>query len=993
MASTKSQKLEDQGGAKGQSSSKAQPKGTWPLDEDNKLSSAGAATSLKYASPKDLPSYPTTGIPNTDSSAGAAASLANANHKEFEHWRPEGSTPATKAAMMAKDYKMAPLWQPEQSAAGSKAALLAQKDGGQVDVWRPETTDAGNSAAGQAMRAKGLVPNVDAGVTEEGERKALLAATGAISGSRRRSGSTPTVKSQYPDSENAASNALSAATVANKPAKKAPQPAPAPVRPPINAKKIHDAAVTNLSREMYTSHPPVAPELEEQNRQAGLRAAAMSMAKQMYDIQQRAISEAGAGRRPDSHYAAASVHNRADSVASSDDSHYPPAPYVNLQEAAQKLAAERLAKLNDEHAAYRNYYGQNSSKPQSKLSIRGRQRRRASSDGQSRGDDEERSMQIRSEMSLFQDKLAQVDAKKRQKDRDSLLAAAQRNVRASMHGMDERVFSETGKASPAMMEEWEAKAKARAEADSSARMTNHGKVNIGGGKYLDQSEVDAIAAAKVQPTLDEVSAKAEQQRARDEQIRAEREERVRIAREKEEDQKLRDQMTKEEWQRFKYEEKREAQARKDEEKARKAEEKRNKRKSKDTKGVEVPGEVSETESEPPALDPIPTTEPITVEQPSIESSNVEESNLEPTSTTDTKLGSTTTDEPATSVEPETTRESTLAQAGPLDAEIIAERVLSAPVEDEISKLSTPAAPTMNDPKAKDVPESPVAKSPETSPASPIKHTEPVTSRIAPSIPPGPATALAQAQSGTKTTVSAGDPKSPSKDGKSEGKVSSWLKNKLKRSNKTAKSTSEPGKEASSESAPQEKGFVGGAALAATSNSSVNRTGTGDSEREVAMAGKPLASAAPAPPTTTTTTTDGDLYSASPAAAGQPRRSLSSSSISSLSSSEDETRGRTRLAREPKPMTHNLRQSLRGEHPVGPIAAGGAEAVDPAPAATGTGRNLDRDSSSDEAASEEFEEAKDTFDSEALKPPKTVGAEGGGRASDSPVRDSKFSEDL
>lgn len=119
-----------------------------------------------------------------------------------------------------------------------------------------------------------------------------------------------------------------------------------------------------------------------------------------------------------------------------------------------------------------------------------------------------------------------------------------------MHGMDEKVFSETGKASPSMMEEWETKARARAQADSSARMTNHGKVHIGGGKYMDQSEVEAIASAKVQPTLDEVSAKAEQQRARDEAIRAEREERVRIQREKEEDQKLRDQMTKEEWKRF-----------------------------------------------------------------------------------------------------------------------------------------------------------------------------------------------------------------------------------------------------------------------------------------------------------------------------------------------------------------------------------------------------------------------------------------------------------
>ena len=491
-------------------------------------------------------------MPDPDSSAGAAASLANANHKEFKYWKPESSTPANKAAMLAKDYKMAPLWHPEQSAAGSKAALLAQHEGGQVNIWRPEATDVGNSAAGQAMRMKGLSPNVDYGVTEEGEKKALIAATGAMTGSRKRSGSTPIVRRQYPDSENAATNALSAATIANRPSAKQPQ-APPPIGPVIDAKKIHDAAVTNLSREMYTSHPPVAPEVEEKNRQAGLRAAAISMAKQMYEVQQKIINEAAAGKRGDSHYAATNVHNRAGSMASSDESQHAPPAYVNLQEAAQKLAAERLAKLNDEHANYRNYYGATVSKPHSKLSIRGRQRRRASSDGQTVDDDAERSKQIRSEMSLFQDKLALVDAKKRQKDRDSLMAAAERNVRASLHGMDEKVFSETGKVSPAMMEDWEAKARARAQADSSVRMTNHGKVHIGGGKYMDQSEVDAIASAKVQPTIDEVTAKAEQQRARDERIRAEREERARIAREKEEDQRTRDQMTKEEWKRFRGE--------------------------------------------------------------------------------------------------------------------------------------------------------------------------------------------------------------------------------------------------------------------------------------------------------------------------------------------------------------------------------------------------------------------------------------------------------
>lgn len=485
-----------------------------------------------------------------EAGAGAAASLANANHKEFELWKPGSSAPASKAAILAKDYKAAPLWHPEDSAAGSKAALLAAKEGGHVDVWHPESTPAGNTAAGQAMKAKGLSPQVFGGSTADDRKKALMAATGAMSSNRRRAGSTPpALPPAYPDAANSAANALKAATSVSKSASRSSQTkSPPPNFLPIDAARIHNAAVTNLSREMYTANPPVAPEVEERKRQEGLRAAAISMARQMYDVQQKAIQEAANHGKVDSHYAATSAQNRPPSSVASDDEQSTPR-YVNLQEAAQKLAAERLAKLHDEHAAYRNYYG--ATVPvQKRLSIKARPRRRASCDGNAATGDEEQSKKIRSQMSLFKDELAQVDAKKRQRDRDALMAAAQRNVKASMTGMDEQVFNQTGKASPAMMEEWEAKAKARAKADSDARMVNHGRVNIGGGKYLDQSEVDAIAAGRVQPTLDEITAKAEKQRARDEELRRQQEERERIAAEKVADQKERDLKTKEEWKRY-----------------------------------------------------------------------------------------------------------------------------------------------------------------------------------------------------------------------------------------------------------------------------------------------------------------------------------------------------------------------------------------------------------------------------------------------------------
>lgn len=503
-----------------------------------------------------MPSYPIAGLTNADSSAGAAASLANANQKPFEHWKPDPSASANKAAAMANDFKPAPLWHPEASTAGSKAAALATKEGGHVNIWQPETTEIGNSAAGQAMRAKGLSPQLDYGYTTDGSKKALLAATGAMAGSRKRSGSTPIVRNLYPDSENSAANALSAATFANKPSTGNRQPK---TEPPsglsssrLDAARIHNAALTNLSREMYTSHPPVAPEVDEKNRQAGLRAAAISMAKQMYDVQQKAVDQARELEKTDksdSHSAANFLHNRRPSITSTDEPYQSPPQYANLQEAAQKLAAERLAKLHDEHTAYRNYYGTNSV-PQSRLSIRNRQRRRASSDGQVDESDETRSKQIRSEMSLFNQKVTEVDAKKRQNDREFLMAAAQRNVRASMHGIDEKVFAETGKASPAMMDDWEAKANARAKADSDARMINHGRVDIGGGKYLNQSEIDLIATKRVQPTLDDITKKAESQRARDEQLQLEEQERSETVAAKAADDRERSLKTKQEWKRF-----------------------------------------------------------------------------------------------------------------------------------------------------------------------------------------------------------------------------------------------------------------------------------------------------------------------------------------------------------------------------------------------------------------------------------------------------------
>ena len=47
--------------------------------------------------------------------------LANQNKKSPEWWKPEHSSAAGKAALLANGYKMAPMWQPEASTAGSQS--------------------------------------------------------------------------------------------------------------------------------------------------------------------------------------------------------------------------------------------------------------------------------------------------------------------------------------------------------------------------------------------------------------------------------------------------------------------------------------------------------------------------------------------------------------------------------------------------------------------------------------------------------------------------------------------------------------------------------------------------------------------------------------------------------------------------------------------------------------------------------------------------------
>ncbi|KAF2857776.1 hypothetical protein K470DRAFT_266580 [Piedraia hortae CBS 480.64] len=458
------------------------------LGPDGKLSSHSAATSLKYARPQDLPSYPSHG--------GLADS-------------------AGKAALMAKDYKMQELWHPEESAAGSKAAILAHRDGAKVDLWQPSASKAGNSAANLAMHSKDLSPQLDQGYTQQGRQNALKAAT--LSAKLDKSDLLPPQGvPDYPDAKNSASNALSAATVSHRSnsVKTAPDGWNSEANQVARVKNLH------VNPRYFTEVPGIDINPEETRHQAALRASALSMAKQMYETQKILPTPTDASRE------AANLASTKQQTSPPKDIKQEALKYLHLQDEAYKLAQERLRKIdkNFESAKYREYYGLPSEptpkKGLSRLSHTLRHNNSINNSEAALPSDEERARQIRAQTSAL---TTAVDTAQRSSDRAKLMALASQRVQTQMASIDAEVYANTGKVPPALQEEWEQKAQKRAkeEQERAAAQTapQAGQRDVGGGRYISQAEVEAIAAERLKPTLEEISKNAERRRERDEEVR------------------------------------------------------------------------------------------------------------------------------------------------------------------------------------------------------------------------------------------------------------------------------------------------------------------------------------------------------------------------------------------------------------------------------------------------------------------------------------------
>lgn len=418
---------------------------------------------------------------------------------------------------------------PEILALGQQPSLRAAKDA-------MKTASNPNRTSVVAASPSAASPTLSNDTSGSGI--AAAGASGAVSGNtsmartRHRAQTTPlslrqqkSLLSQFPDSvalsnlngtssdpKVSAANALSAATAAHTKSQSGGD----------RRSYVGDAGAvpyTNMNRQMYTSNPPIGPEFDTQKHQDGLHASAIAMAKQMYDP-------------------------NAESGLTS-------AKVPNVQEQAYRLAQERLDKIYEKHAKnrdFRDHYvdaktgtdfgaGSNSHR----LSMRSRLRRHRSSSDSDVDLDRMRSMEIRKQMSLLSDRISEVSQEKRRQDRQSVLLAAQRNVKLQLQNIDEQVYANSGRLPPSATKTMDqAKINTIAQARADAQIGTYPRsdqVDIGGGKFMDRAEIDKIASRRMQPVIDDMHAKAQQEIERKAKLREEEEQRKAQLRQNEEDRK------------------------------------------------------------------------------------------------------------------------------------------------------------------------------------------------------------------------------------------------------------------------------------------------------------------------------------------------------------------------------------------------------------------------------------------------------------------------
>ncbi|RVD83494.1 uncharacterized protein DFL_007881 [Arthrobotrys flagrans] len=503
---------------------------------------------LKRADPKDLPSYPSRGVQNLEASAGKAALLAASHSKSPESWKPDRLPAAGAAASFANNIKSPEPWNPGPLPTAAAAALLAG-DSKPPEIWRPSTPSKSASQAAISVRQR-------AHTMPESKRP--------------------------PQPSQSTANALAAAGIANSPKKISK---PAPKSPPTLAydiNKINALAAQNAQTRLSAASQPrsALPQSQtDKNMSDILRAASISMAKGMsksppssnttkQNISSRtsmppgsyyshiptspkkiAPAEPKLNRQSSTQAASIAASSDLHSVISGDSDERQIKYYPHLEEAARKAASERLARLQAEHDRARKASGlppswqaggtvpttrarsstapssapktARPSKPGATTTTAATPRR------QPDATDYARSMKIKSDTAKLTKQIDSVDKDRQARDYLTILAVAERNVKSRMQDLETKVAEDQGRVPKHLQAEWDAKAKMlsaeyeRKRAEESEK--KKGKINMGGGLWYDQEDLERIARGNVQPILDEINVKAEKERARVEALRVEKE--------------------------------------------------------------------------------------------------------------------------------------------------------------------------------------------------------------------------------------------------------------------------------------------------------------------------------------------------------------------------------------------------------------------------------------------------------------------------------------
>lgn len=507
---------------------------------------------MRYAEPQDLPGFPSHGLANESNAASAAALHGWANRSAQEPWRPSAVSPAASSAALLADSNKA------ASAASRDAAAAAAAVGSQPS----ESARAPSLGARGSIRQQPSVQELEGSAPDRNKNSPLLAAQKAAFAGRPRSKSSPASKpSQNPTGHatppTPRESALSAATLAHSP-RKFEYGAPG---------AVGDAGavpITTMGAAMFTSNPPVKPEVDEQRHREALHASAVALAKPWFLEQQRVINQTrkSHGQAPEKSAAA----NASEQSANATSPTYP-----NLHDIASHRAQERIAKHEAELAAspqgleqsYRRAatgspWQAQAGQPHRSWTAR-LTRRRSSSDG-----DVAAARGIYEQMRHLSTKMSDVDRQRH----EAIMAAAQRNARAKVDDIDRRVAEETGMVPPGTRADWERRAydAAAARARESTRSTNgpasgpaadnktvpeaaaskpaagigtekdanakdSHMVDIGGGLFMPREKVEAMAAKRSQVLMDDINEKAararEEMRLQQEQKAQEREEKER----------------------------------------------------------------------------------------------------------------------------------------------------------------------------------------------------------------------------------------------------------------------------------------------------------------------------------------------------------------------------------------------------------------------------------------------------------------------------------